>query len=100
MVLSDEGKREIERLKSVAIKSHWASDLSAQSIAVDVIAAYGPVAIPALIEISQRAVGPTQKLALDRIFRLESETAAFREQLQSFKMLRYLKTEALSVVRS
>ncbi|MGA2627889.1 MAG: hypothetical protein ABSF63_12640 [Candidatus Bathyarchaeia archaeon] len=100
MVLSDEGKREIERLKNVAIKSHWASDLSAQSIAIDVIAAHGPVAIPTLIEISQRTVGPTQKHALDRIFRLESETAAFHEQLQSYKILCYLKTEALSVLQS
>jgi hypothetical protein len=91
MVLSEEGKREIERLKSVAIKSRWASDLSAQSIAIDVIAAHGPAAIPALIEISQRAVGPTQKHALDRIFRLESETATLHEQLQSFKLSRYLQ---------
>ena len=94
MILSDEGKREIERLKSVAIKSHWASDLSAQSIAIDVIAAYGPVAIPALIEISQRTVGPTQKHALDRITQLESETATFHEQLQSYKQLEMLRLES------
>ena len=72
MALSDERKREIERLKNVVIKRHWASDAFAQSTAIDVIATYGIAAIPALIEISQHTVGLTRQHALDRITHLNS----------------------------
>jgi len=73
VVLSNEVKREIERLKNVAIRSHWASDTFAQLTAIDVIAAYGTVAIPALIEISQHSVGPTRQQALHRVEQLNSQ---------------------------
>jgi hypothetical protein len=75
MILSDDREREIERLKRVAIKPHWASDTYAQAIAIDVIAAYGVLAVPALLEISQQAFGQTRKHALDRLSQLNSHNA-------------------------
>ena len=76
MGLSDERKREVERLKKVAIKPHWASDTFAQATAIDVIATHGIAAIPPLIEISQQAFGATRKHALDRITQSNSSTVA------------------------
>jgi len=69
-VLTEKQKREIERLKNVAIRPHWASDTLAQAVAIEVIASHGIAAVPALFEISERAVGLTRRHALDMIAHL------------------------------
>ena len=70
--LTIENKREIERLKNVAINPRWSSDEGAQIAAIDVIATYGILAIPTLLEISQRVSGRTRVRALDCMTKLES----------------------------
>lgn len=64
---------EIERMKNVAIRPRWAWDTLAQIIAIDVIAAHGESAIPALNEITNRA-GSTliRNYALERLTRLRA----------------------------
>ena len=54
MVLSEEEEREVERLKNVVIKPRWSADPGARSMAIDRIATYGSLAVPALNEISER----------------------------------------------
>ncbi len=70
--LTIENKREIERLKNVAINPRWASDEGARITAIDVIATYGILVIPILLEISQRVSGLTRVHALDCMTELES----------------------------
>jgi hypothetical protein len=68
----DEANREIERLKKVVISPRWASDGGAQISAIEVIAKYGVIAIPALIEISERVTEPARQTTLDLINKLQN----------------------------
>jgi len=70
-------KEQIDRLKGVALQSmptyaKWA-DYEARVSAVNAVAAFGVTAIPALIEIGEKAsVGEVKKRALDWIALLKS----------------------------
>ena len=85
--LSDDGRREIERLKNVAIKPHWASDAFAQIMAIDVISRYGIEAIPALTEISEQAVGQARRLAIERITQLNSPNPASAKRMSDDRLM-------------
>jgi len=80
---SDAPKHEVERLKKVAIKPHWASDPYAQTIPIDVIASYRISSIPALTEISQQTFGLARKHALDRISQLNPVSGGLSQPTES-----------------
>ena len=71
--LSQVEKREIERLKIVAIKPHWASDDLALVMAVDAIAAYGTASIPALLEISAATTSVARERANEWLANLKTD---------------------------
>lgn len=79
-------KEQIEKLKDVALKhtSDDRLDIAGRESAVDAMAAYGDIAIPALIEVSQKAdISLVRKRALESIARIKREAKEKAEQKRS-----------------
>jgi hypothetical protein len=84
--LSEKELEQVGRLKAVALKHESVApslELDPRRSAVDAIAVYGDIGIPALIEVGEGADSNIQKCALDWIAKIKKESKEKAEQRRS-----------------
>lgn len=79
--MSEKEQEQIKKLKEVALVVR---DYDGKKSAIEAIAAYGEAAIPALIEVSQKADFIVQKYALDSIAKIKAEAKMKAEAKKGF----------------